>query len=275
MPHHLIDVLDPWESANVAWWLDRADGGGRRHRGPRQDGPVRRRHAVLPEGAAVRPVRGAAGRRGAPRHGSKPRPSATGRAALHARLAAVDPASARRLHPNDVRRVVRALEVWHLTGKPISDWQQQAWWDGERTAVPAGGVPVPDFTPGRTLCPDRSARRAQCSRRAGSMKSAGSANRYIRLSREAAQALGYREIGEHLDGRRSLAETDRRGSAADPAVRQAAADLVPRAARVRTGRSEIDFRPLGRDRMAGGSDRTLNSDTIRPPAVPPDVCYKR
>ena len=48
-----------------------------------------------------------------------------GGANLHAKLAAVDPAAATRLHPNDLRRVVRALEVWELTGRPISDWQRQ------------------------------------------------------------------------------------------------------------------------------------------------------
>lgn len=45
--------------------------------------------------------------------------------ALHARLRAVDPASAARLHPNDVRRVVRALEVHEATGTPLSEWHRQ------------------------------------------------------------------------------------------------------------------------------------------------------
>lgn len=43
-----------------------------------------------------------------------------GGAALHARLAVVDPTTAARLHPNDVRRVVRALEVHAVTGRPLS-----------------------------------------------------------------------------------------------------------------------------------------------------------
>ncbi len=43
-----------------------------------------------------------------------------GKAELHRRLQAVDPITAARLHPNDVRRVVRALEVWELTGEPFS-----------------------------------------------------------------------------------------------------------------------------------------------------------
>jgi tRNA dimethylallyltransferase len=47
-----------------------------------------------------------------------------GRAALHARLAAVDPASAARLHPNDFVRVSRALEVFELTGTSLTAWQE-------------------------------------------------------------------------------------------------------------------------------------------------------
>ena len=50
---------------------------------------------------------------------------AEGPAALHARLAAVDPASAARIDPRNVRRVIRALEVYEKTGKPISAWQQK------------------------------------------------------------------------------------------------------------------------------------------------------
>jgi tRNA dimethylallyltransferase len=44
-----------------------------------------------------------------------------GAEALHARLAAVDPASAERLHPNDRRRIIRALEIYHQTNVPLSD----------------------------------------------------------------------------------------------------------------------------------------------------------
>ncbi len=43
---------------------------------------------------------------------------------LHCRLSEVDPRAASRLHPKDVRRVIRALEVYHLTGKPISSYHK-------------------------------------------------------------------------------------------------------------------------------------------------------
>lgn len=47
-----------------------------------------------------------------------------GKLDLHSRLAKVDPPAAQKLHPNDVRRVVRALEVYELTGKPFSSQQE-------------------------------------------------------------------------------------------------------------------------------------------------------
>lgn len=50
---------------------------------------------------------------------------AEGRPALHARLREVDPVLAERLHPNDLVRVSRALEVWQTSGKPLSAWQSE------------------------------------------------------------------------------------------------------------------------------------------------------
>jgi len=45
--------------------------------------------------------------------------------ALHVRLQQVDPSAAARIHPHDAVRIIRALEVYHVTGRPISDWQRQ------------------------------------------------------------------------------------------------------------------------------------------------------
>ncbi len=48
-----------------------------------------------------------------------------GSPALHARLQEVDPVAASRIHPNDAVRIIRALEVYQLTGRPISEWQRR------------------------------------------------------------------------------------------------------------------------------------------------------
>ena len=50
--------------------------------------------------------------------------------AVHDHLQQIDPASARRLHPNDVKRVIRAIEVFELTGTPLSRQEMPAWQDG-------------------------------------------------------------------------------------------------------------------------------------------------
>ena len=203
VPHHLIDVLDPWESASVAWWLEEAgrccqeiEGRGKRvlvvggtplylkallcglFDGPPADETVRQRLTLEAE--------------------------AEGNLGLHNRLAMVDPVSAARLHPNDVRRVIRGLEVWELTGKPISAWQQQ--WQ------PAD-APPPTMVPNRCLCLDvaretlyeRIDARVRQMIAAGLVEEVEGLRRLERpVSREARQALGYKELFDHLEGKISL-----------------------------------------------------------------------
>ena len=63
--------------------------------------------------------------------------------ALHGELAAIDPVAAARIHATDAQRIQRALEVWRLSGRPISPWQQPGA-AGRRPAVRAAlqGVSV-------------------------------------------------------------------------------------------------------------------------------------
>jgi tRNA dimethylallyltransferase len=205
IPHHLIDVLDPWESANVAWWLDRAAECV-------ADIQARGKTALFVGGTPFYLKALLCGLFPSPpsddelRRRLEAEADREGRDALHTRLAAVDPVTARRLHANDVRRVVRALEVWHLTGKPISHWQQQEWWEGT----------TPRFRPGSCLVLDvpRDELYFRISRRVESMFAGGWVDEVRRLrelprplSREAAQALGYREIMEYLAGGGSLEDT--------------------------------------------------------------------
>jgi tRNA dimethylallyltransferase len=201
--HHLLDELDPWESSSVAWWLERAgqccrDIEGRGKRVLFVGGTPLYLKALL-RGLFDGPPGDEALRRHLAEEAEQ-----GGRQALHDRLARVDPVAAARLHPNDLRRVVRALEVWQLTGRPISAWQTQ--W--------AGG-PGP-FPGDRVLCldvprPELYARidaRVRQMIAAGWVEEARALRRLPRpLSREAAQALGYKEVFEHLDGRASLEET--------------------------------------------------------------------
>jgi tRNA dimethylallyltransferase len=122
---------------------------------------------------------------------------------LHQRLAEVDPLAARRLHARDVRRVVRALEVFEKTGRPISDWQRQ--FDRAR---PAGECRVFVLEWPRDELYTRIDRRVDAMFTSGIVAEAvGLLSCGKRLGRTARQALGYHEVLEHLDGERDLAET--------------------------------------------------------------------
>src|SRR5262245_58736388 len=142
VPHHLIDVLDPWESLTVAWWLARAESAcadiTSRGKRPIFVGGTPFYLKALLHGLFDGPPADAELRRSLEAEAER-----DGVVSLHARLAAVDAKTAARLHPNDVRRVVRALEVHALTGKPISDWQQT--WDtpafAGSAATPAAKIP--------------------------------------------------------------------------------------------------------------------------------------
>jgi tRNA dimethylallyltransferase len=125
--------------------------------------------------------------------------------ALHRRLAEVDPRTAARLHPNDLRRVVRALEVHTLTGKPISEWQQT--WDTESFSSQPESIPPPVQIPAVVLELPREELYERINRRVAEMLDAGWLEEVRKLkelpkplSREARQALGYRELLAYLDG---------------------------------------------------------------------------
>jgi tRNA dimethylallyltransferase len=201
VPHHLIDELDPWESGTVAWWLGRAAAVCRdlaaRGKRPLFVGGTPFYLKALLHGLFDGPP-------GDPdlRRRLEAEAERIGNAALHARLAAADEKTAARLHPNDVRRVVRALEVFELTGKPISAWQQG--WDTAAFAGPA--APPPAAIPGVVLELPRDVLYDRINRRVTGMLAAGWLDEARRLrglphpvSREAGQALGYRELWDYLD----------------------------------------------------------------------------
>ncbi|MCG3175541.1 MAG: tRNA dimethylallyltransferase [Candidatus Omnitrophica bacterium] len=119
---------------------------------------------------------------------------------LHARLAAVDPDAARRIHANDVRRLVRALEVYELTGKPISHLQPSR-----------RGLRADHRILTVLLDRDREELYRRIDERVDRMLEDGLVRQVRRLrsrklGRTASVALGLREIGSYLDGACSLQE---------------------------------------------------------------------
>jgi tRNA dimethylallyltransferase len=119
-PHHLIEIIDPDEEFSLATYQDRATQTiadiAARGRLPILAGGTGQYLAAILQGwqlprVAPDPELRAALEREAAEHGA---------AALHERLARVDPAAAAGIMPGNVRRVIRALEVYQLTGRPIS-----------------------------------------------------------------------------------------------------------------------------------------------------------
>jgi tRNA dimethylallyltransferase len=123
--------------------------------------------------------------------------------ALHRRLELVDPLSAARLHPRDKRRIIRALEVYRLTGQPLSHRQTQF-----DEATPAERCKVFVLSWSRADLHRRIDARVDRMFREGLVDEVRSLlARFGKLSRTALQAVGYREVIEHLQGKQELAST--------------------------------------------------------------------
>ena len=119
--------------------------------------------------------------------------------ALHARLSVADPAAAARIHVNDQKRLVRALEVFELTGRPISSFQTD--WADERPRHPVVRV---------GLSWDKDVLNRRINARVKAMLAGGWVDevrrlleRYGELSPTAGEATGYRELAAHVRGRQS------------------------------------------------------------------------
>jgi tRNA dimethylallyltransferase len=206
--HHLIDVLDPWESGSVAWWLKEAN---RCAQEIRTNG----RGVLFVGGTPLYLKALLLGLFDGPGENTEVRQQLTeeastlGNERLFARLVAVDPVTAKRVHPNDQRRIIRALEVWQATGKPISSWQKE--WKRQREDFGTEHGKGP-----RVLWLDlpRPQLYARIDERVRQMMAGGLVDE-VRglmalprpLSREARQALGYKEVINHLEGKASLDET--------------------------------------------------------------------
>lgn len=203
VPHHLIDVADPCESFDVARYVREAD---------RVVEDVRRRgRRVLFVGGTALYLKGVL-------RGMFEGPPADlvlrarlldkardrGSAALHERLRRVDPECAARLHPNDLRRVVRALEVFEKTGEPLSSMQRE--WSGgpDRHWVRVAGLRFE-----RAALHERIDRRVDRMIADGLLEEVRALQASRALGREASQAVGYKELLEHLAGKIDLEEAIR------------------------------------------------------------------
>ena len=123
VPHHLIDILDPLQAYSAARFvadtLQLVEDIRARGRLPLLVGGTMLYFKALRDGLDEMPPADAAMRAVLDAEAAE-----RGWPALHAELARVDPATASRLPPNDAQRVQRALEVFRVSGRPLSAWQR-------------------------------------------------------------------------------------------------------------------------------------------------------
>jgi len=211
-PHRLINICDPLEAYSAARFRTDAlaamaeiTAAGRV---PLLVGGTMLYFKVLLEGLAAMPDADPELRARLEQEGLE-----QGWPALHARLATVDPVSAARLKPNDSQRLQRALEVYELTGKPLSVWH------AEQEAVPP---PPYQFTRLAMAPPERATLHERIARRFDAMLAAGFVDevRGLRARGDlhpglpSMRAVGYRQVWEFLDGQGSEVELRERGIAA-------------------------------------------------------------
>ncbi|MDB4652614.1 tRNA (adenosine(37)-N6)-dimethylallyltransferase MiaA [bacterium] len=202
VPHHLIDIVDPPESFSVSEYRDSA---------------LSKIREIQESGKQVLFVGGTALYLKALLRGLFEGPPAdwdfrteieqeienSGAEFLHQRLAMIDPVSAHKLHENDHRRIIRALEVYKQTGKPISHWQMQ--FDEGRQA---------DQCRVFTIRHDRPVLHQRIEARVEAMFSEGLVDevrglleRWSDIGKTASQAVGYREVIDFLSDKMTMEET--------------------------------------------------------------------
>jgi tRNA dimethylallyltransferase len=209
VPHHLIDLVDPDETYSVGRWrsdaLNTCEGILGRGKTPLLVGGTMLYYRALTSGLAALPsadvevraeLDASAARRGWP--------------SLHAELAKVDPEAAQRIQPNDAQRIQRALEVWKLTGEPLSKIQRLT------------EAPLPFALRAFALVPERDSLHARIAARFDAMLAAGLVDELRGLRTRfslndkmpSMRSVGYRQAWDCLEGRIDKAELRERGIAA-------------------------------------------------------------
>jgi tRNA dimethylallyltransferase len=198
--HHVIDVVDPNEPIDAAAYAALADGA-------MADVRARGRLPIVCGGSFLWVRALLFGLAGAPPADASVRArhlawaQVEGRPALHARLREVDAESAARLSPNDFVRVSRALEVFELSGRPLSSFQAAHGFRQPRHAARLVGV---RWTPEELL--RRIEARTRCLLESGLV---AEVERLVALGYRDARAMGsvgYRQVVDRLEGRLSEAD---------------------------------------------------------------------
>jgi tRNA dimethylallyltransferase len=207
-PHHLIDILEPTQAYSAAQFRSDAlrlmDEITARGKIPLLVGGTMLYFKALREGLSELPQADPA-----LRAAMEDRAKELGWPALHAELAQVDPATAARLKATDAQRIQRALEIYHLTGRPMSDLigKQRA------DTLPHRVLPIALMPSDRAALHQRIAERFDAMLKQGLISEVeGLRAQYpLTAGMPSMRCVGYRQVWEFLEGELARAELGDRG----------------------------------------------------------------
>ncbi len=200
VPHHLVDVVNPEEEFSVAKYKELAEAA--------IDDIFRRGCQPLLVGGSglyVKAITGTWGLTIAPRDAAlrqrlQNEAQEKGLVALHARLAQIDPEAAARISPNDEKRIIRALEVFEVTGLPVSHFHQL-----DRQRQPKYNAVIIGLTVPRPLLYARIEERIDRMMEAGLLAEVkGLLQKGCHPGLVSMKALGYSHLAAHLAGEMDL-----------------------------------------------------------------------
>jgi tRNA dimethylallyltransferase len=197
IPHHLMDILDPSEAFSTGQFRTRAlalmEAISQRGKIPVLTGGTMLYFNALLNGLAVLPAANPAIRAKLDEDLEH-----LGKEALHQRLAAIDPQAAARIHPNDPQRIQRALEVYEISGKPLSSFFD----DAQDEELPYQKIKLIIAPPDRKILHDLIARRFMSMLEQGLVKEVEALYRRGDLNEKmpAIRAVGYRQVWAYLQG---------------------------------------------------------------------------
>ncbi len=217
-PHALVDILDPAQSYSAADFRTDALAAmaqiTARGNIPLLVGGTMLYFKALLDGLADMPAADAG-----VRTELEAQAAAHGWQALHDELAAVDPVSAARIHPNDPQRLIRALEVFRVSGLSMTAHREQQ--TAQSTDAAASGTPqLPYTVASLAIAPaDRKVLHERIASRFSTMLDQGFLDEVLTLRARgdlnagmpSMRAVGYRQAWDHLDGKLTRAQMQERG----------------------------------------------------------------
>lgn len=203
VPHRLLDIRDPEQSYSAGEFVRDACAEMQeihaRGRIPLLVGGTMMYFRALTEGIADLPPANAEIRRAIDAQAEE-----AGWPAVHRELAAVDPVAARRINPNDSQRLQRALEVYRISGKALTDWQNEARPSPSDVDYFKVGLQIEP----RKVLHERIALRLEQMVKSGFVEELRGLRQRSGLTEQSPsmRSVGYRQFWQFLDGRLTLAQ---------------------------------------------------------------------